>query len=151
MKKLNHGGLSKIMRYQSERFSRLVDMEARYGICVRGSRESNNLKSQLERKKRKRKDHHKEKGEDNAGRPKKVEGSPYNSAKALYVKPKGYGRHSPRPDHEYGNAELLSEVMTRLIQETIAMGTCVLAKEKGDNGWLEAYGNKAAKIRSRRK
>lgn len=146
MKKFSHGGLSKIMRYQSERFSGLVDMEARYGICVRGSRESNNLKSQLERKKRKRKDHHKEKGEDNAGRLRKVEGSPYNPAKALYVKSKGYGSR-PRPDHEDGNAELLSEVMTRLIQETIAMGTCVLAK---DNGWLEAYGNKAAKIRSRR-
>jgi hypothetical protein len=65
--------------------------------------------------------------------------------------PKAYGRHGPKPDHKDGNAELLSEVMTRLIQETIAMETCVLAREREDNGWLEAYGNKAAKIRSRRK
>jgi hypothetical protein len=77
MKKLRHGDLSKIMRYQSERFGGLIDMEARYGICVRGSRELNNFKNQLERKKRKRKDHNKEKGEGNAGRSRKVEGSSY--------------------------------------------------------------------------
>ena len=39
-------------------------------------------------------------------------------------------RHGPRPDHEDGNAELLSEV----IQETIGIEKCVLAREREDNG-----------------
>lgn len=128
MKKLSHGDLSKIIRYQSEGFSRLVDMEARYGICVRRSRKSNNFKNQLERKKRKRKNHHKENGEDNAGRPRKWKAVLITRTKALYVMPNAYGRHGPKPDRKDGNAELLSEVMTKLIQKTIAMEICVLAK-----------------------
>jgi len=46
-------------------------MEARYDFCVMESRESNNLKNKLEREKRKRKDHEKEKGDDSVGRSKK--------------------------------------------------------------------------------